>query len=621
VFNSIYRAAQTATQPVRFLAAAATLGSFATLARADEISSAPPAFESGAMAGTACPPAAPLPPSHRYFQPEECHNETFLERFKSIHRRISWKKSTSHCGLMHRDNPPYWLPNYGYYQTNWRSGAAVFPAEYCEPALVTVCGPAIAPVVEPIPPTPDESSSYSPPTGGPQLAPEPVPEATAPPASPPAPPVPELEKSTTKIKRDSRFPQVEAKAGRSVKPQRNEPARMALDDSSIFEDVTPKPAPIPDLKRKTFNQEGARDENQTSSGLPKIRPVAQVKTTTATAKIAHDFSDDPFLRESIGRSGAETAANRETPPFSPDQYTLPERVEPKSSDAEARPTSSTRVERAASRPLTRVSGGDSVPEIARTHQPATPPAVVRKEVEEFAPVRVADREVRNCRPLEATSGRRTVARVRSKEKLAGLLKPEIAQSPIVHTHARPQVKGLAAKTSHGTLPVKQREPITSPTISEPLLAAPIPSPLPDDTAALIAAALSDDAAEPKVKTAILRPAKERPGADVARKNAAKEASVPRPFPTAVAVAKDKTPAKTPSTNETRIAAAPKQAVVTSQHDTAGVILRLDDSDEEPSPRVTRASASSRTADHSQPARIRLEDDESVVPAVLKLDAN
>ncbi|MBX3441636.1 MAG: hypothetical protein KF774_04455 [Planctomyces sp.] len=103
-------------------------------------------------------------------------HESFMERMRSMHRRMSWKHNTNHHDKMYWDLPPYWLPNHGYYQTTWRQGACSYPQELCpsppfsvmegKPRPVDSPDSSLLPLPEPHP----VDSDYSPP-----LAPDAVP--------------------------------------------------------------------------------------------------------------------------------------------------------------------------------------------------------------------------------------------------------------------------------------------------------------------------------------------------------------------------------------------------------------------------------------------------------------
>lgn len=77
-----------------------------------------------------CPPA-------QYIQQRSDRTESFADRWRSIQRRCSWQKSTSDWHRMYWDNEPYWLPNFGYFQTHWRQGASFSPEGYCPPVEIS----------------------------------------------------------------------------------------------------------------------------------------------------------------------------------------------------------------------------------------------------------------------------------------------------------------------------------------------------------------------------------------------------------------------------------------------------------------------------------------------------
>lgn len=138
-----------------------------------------------------CPSVRPACGPVPFVAPLEPRHETFVERFRSFHRRWSWKKSTSHCDKMFWDASPYCIPSYGYHPTTWRRGA-------CEPGLDPygpACGVFEGFIAEPghirVPPSPEPvENEYSPPLSPPTPNPsasdveEAIPQQGEPPATP-----------------------------------------------------------------------------------------------------------------------------------------------------------------------------------------------------------------------------------------------------------------------------------------------------------------------------------------------------------------------------------------------------------------------------------------------------
>ncbi|HVJ85835.1 MAG TPA: hypothetical protein VM452_09345 [Caulifigura sp.] len=255
---------------------------------ADDVSGMETAMPAYTVMGPACPSpptAGPIP----HVAPLECRHETFVERFRSFHRRCSWKKSVGHGDKMFWDASPYWIPNYGYHPTSWRRGACEAGLDPYAP-VCTVEGFIGQPepvLVEPEPKTGAEEYSPRPkPPVVEEQAPNPV-ELNAPPPQPlsvprsdapiPVEPTPGAAPSTlpSPPKNDA------TPDGAS-----NTSARVKQPVSLSMEEVDRDPRS--DLPRKDVRQAGT-----TSSGRVDGGPVVAIdrelrKNQPAVASVADD---------------------------------------------------------------------------------------------------------------------------------------------------------------------------------------------------------------------------------------------------------------------------------------------------------------------------------------------
>jgi hypothetical protein len=119
----------------------------------------------------------------------EPRHETLMERFRSMRRRFSWRKSTDRTCIMYWDYAPQWLPNFGYHETRWRPMEVLCSYNNCP--LPSQCGTLEEVILPPSPPP--QQDTYSPQPALPANPPaevipklEPEPEAEPAPAAPPA---------------------------------------------------------------------------------------------------------------------------------------------------------------------------------------------------------------------------------------------------------------------------------------------------------------------------------------------------------------------------------------------------------------------------------------------------